>query len=78
MIAAEYAPRMKKLHEKHGPVVRLGPNLLDIDYPELVKVIYGTDGKWKKVVPLPKAHTSLSAKSISYAVRPLQEQQHNH
>ncbi|OHF04526.1 benzoate 4-monooxygenase cytochrome P450 [Colletotrichum orchidophilum] len=48
VITADYAPRMKKLHEKHGPVVRLGPNLLDIDYPELVKVIYGTDGRWKK------------------------------
>ncbi|KAK1981529.1 hypothetical protein LZ30DRAFT_689098 [Colletotrichum cereale] len=47
-ISADYAPRIKKLHEKHGPVVRLGPNLLDIDFPELVKVIYGTDGKWKK------------------------------
>ncbi|KAK2049719.1 cytochrome P450 [Colletotrichum somersetense] len=48
VISADYAPRVKRLHEKHGPVVRLGPNLLDIDFPELVKVIYGTDGKWKK------------------------------
>lgn len=47
--SAQYAPRMKKLHEKYGPVVRLGPNLLDIDYPELSKVVYGTDGKWRKV-----------------------------
>ncbi|KAF6802151.1 hypothetical protein CSOJ01_11806 [Colletotrichum sojae] len=48
VIDANYAPKMKKLHEKYGPVVRLGPNLLDIDLPELVKTIYGTDGKWKK------------------------------
>ncbi|KAG7042730.1 benzoate 4-monooxygenase cytochrome p450 [Colletotrichum scovillei] len=48
VISADYAPRMKKLHEKYGPVVRLGPNLLDIDIPELVKVIYSTDGKWTK------------------------------
>ncbi|KAK8068802.1 Cytochrome P450 monooxygenase vrtE [Apiospora phragmitis] len=40
---------IKKLHEKHGPVVRIGPNTLDIDYPELSKTLCGTDGKWKKV-----------------------------
>lgn len=47
-ISAEYAPRMKKLHEKYGPVVRIGPNLLDIDYPELSRTVYNTDGKWTK------------------------------
>ncbi|KAG9255792.1 cytochrome P450 [Emericellopsis atlantica] len=47
-ISADYAPRMKRLHEKHGPVVRIGPNLLDIDYPELSRTVYNTDGKWKK------------------------------
>lgn len=41
---------MKKLHEEYGPVVRLGPNLLDIDYPELSRVVYNTDGKWIKVM----------------------------
>lgn len=40
---------MKKLHEKYGPIVRIGPNLLDLDYPELSRVIYNTDGKWIKV-----------------------------
>lgn len=40
---------MKKLHEKYGPIVRIGPNLLDLDFPELTRVIYGTDPKWKKV-----------------------------
>ncbi|KAK4156595.1 Pisatin demethylase [Chaetomidium leptoderma] len=48
VIAGEYAPRMKKLHEKYGPIVRIGPNLLDIDIPELSRIIYGTDGKWVK------------------------------
>ena len=47
--AANYGPTVKKLHEKYGPVVRIGPNLLDIDYPEISKVIYGTDGSWIKV-----------------------------
>jgi hypothetical protein len=40
---------IKKLHEKYGPVVRIGPNLLDLDYPELIKILYGTDCKWRKV-----------------------------
>lgn len=39
---------MKKLHEKYGPIVRIGPNLLDLDFPELYRVIYSTDGKWVK------------------------------
>ncbi|KAK7942479.1 Cytochrome P450 monooxygenase vrtE [Apiospora aurea] len=39
---------IKRLHDKHGPVVRIGPNTLDIDYPELIKKFYGTDGKWEK------------------------------
>ncbi|KAL1838075.1 hypothetical protein VTJ49DRAFT_3095 [Mycothermus thermophilus] len=43
----KYASHVKKLHEKYGPVVRLGPNMLDIDLPELCRVIYGTDG-WAK------------------------------
>lgn len=36
------------LHKKYGPVVRLGPNLLDLDYPELIKTIYNIQGNWKK------------------------------
>ncbi len=39
---------MKKLHEKYGPIVRIGPNLLDLDIPDLYRIIYGTDGKWIK------------------------------
>ncbi|EGO59223.1 hypothetical protein NEUTE1DRAFT_121081 [Neurospora tetrasperma FGSC 2508] len=36
------------LHKKYGPIVRIGPNTLDLDYPELIKTIYSTDGKWLK------------------------------
>ena len=43
---------MKKLHEKYGPIVRIGPNLLDLDLPELSRVVYNTDGKWTKVSTL--------------------------
>lgn len=44
-----YHIKIKELHEKYGPVVRIGPNTLDFDIPELIKTIYGTDGKWRKV-----------------------------
>ncbi|KAF5001839.1 hypothetical protein FDECE_10828 [Fusarium decemcellulare] len=44
----KYQWTIKSLHEKYGPVVRIGPNLLDLDYPELIKTIYSTDGKWRK------------------------------
>ncbi|KAK1848824.1 benzoate 4-monooxygenase cytochrome p450 [Colletotrichum chrysophilum] len=50
-----YHVKIKELHDKYGAVVRIGPNTLDLDFPELIKTLYGTDGKWKKVrvVPLP-------------------------
>ncbi|KAF6810906.1 benzoate 4-monooxygenase cytochrome p450 [Colletotrichum plurivorum] len=43
-----YHIKVKELHEKYGPVVRIGPNTLDLDLPGLIKTLYGTDGKWKK------------------------------
>ncbi|KAF9778790.1 hypothetical protein IL306_003266 [Fusarium sp. DS 682] len=43
-----YHVRIKELHDQYGPVVRIGPNTLDLDIPELIKTLYGTDGKWKK------------------------------
>ncbi|KAI8661121.1 hypothetical protein NCS55_00981300 [Fusarium keratoplasticum] len=43
-----YHIKIKELHDKYGPVVRIGPNTLDFDFPELIKTLYGTDGKWKK------------------------------
>lgn len=45
----DYHVQIKKLHEKYGPVLRIGPNTLDLDIPELTKVLYSTDGKWRKV-----------------------------
>nr|RBQ85432.1 hypothetical protein FVER53263_14002 [Fusarium verticillioides] len=43
-----YHIRIKELHDQYGPVVRIGPNTLDLDIPELINTLYGTDGKWKK------------------------------
>lgn len=39
----------KQLHDKYGPVVRMGPNYLDVDYPSLIKVCFDTSGTWRKV-----------------------------
>ncbi|KAK3987511.1 cytochrome P450 [Cladorrhinum sp. PSN332] len=36
------------LHSKYGPVVRIAPNVLDVDYPELLKVVFGIKGEWRK------------------------------
>ena len=49
MRRGEYHIHIKKLHEKYGPVLRIGPKTLDLDIPESAKVIYSTDGKWRKV-----------------------------
>jgi len=39
-----------RLHKKYGPVVRIGPNVIDVDYPELIKTVFNTKGDWKKVL----------------------------
>ena len=78
MWSGKYHLILKKLHSKHGPVVRIGPNLLDLDYPELIKTMYGTNEEWRKVshicrhlVPVPSKLglqylTSLSRQTAFY------------
>ena len=39
----------KRLHEKYGPVVRMAPNYIDVDYPSLIKTCFDFHGVWKKV-----------------------------
>jgi len=36
------------LHKKYGSVVRIAPNVLDVDDPSLLKTVFGTKGGWKK------------------------------
>ncbi|KAF9887541.1 hypothetical protein FE257_010119 [Aspergillus nanangensis] len=36
------------LHKKYGPVVRIAPGVVDLDFPELVKTIYNSKGDYKK------------------------------
>lgn len=37
-----------RTHERYGPVVRTGPNNLDLAIPSLIKTIYSTDNRWLK------------------------------
>ncbi|KAJ5611906.1 hypothetical protein N7528_009011 [Penicillium herquei] len=39
---------MHELHKKYGPVVRIAPNVLDLDIPELIKTIYNTKENYIK------------------------------
>lgn len=39
----------KKLHAKHGVAVRLGPNLVALNDPALIPVIYNARGTFRKV-----------------------------
>ncbi|KAK0637133.1 cytochrome P450 [Bombardia bombarda] len=64
---SNYYKTVKKLHDEHGPVLRLGPNLLSLDYPELIKTIYSTDGKWKKTEAYENNSTVVDGK-ITYNV----------
>ncbi|KAI1772199.1 cytochrome P450 [Hypoxylon cercidicola] len=43
-----YHLHIRKLHQQYGPILRIGPNHLDLDFPELAKTLYGTDVNWRK------------------------------
>lgn len=40
---------VEDLHKEYGPIVRIGPNVIDVDYPELIKTVFNIKGDWKKV-----------------------------
>lgn len=37
------------LHDKHGPLVRIGPNHVSVADPSALKIIYGADNRYQKV-----------------------------
>ncbi|KAH8433934.1 cytochrome P450 [Aspergillus melleus] len=39
---------IQELHKKYGPVVRIAPNVLDLDIPDLIKTIYNTKANYVK------------------------------
>lgn len=38
-----------KLHQKYGPAVRMGPNILSLSDPDLISQVYTTKNPWMKV-----------------------------
>ena len=38
-----------RLHEQYGSAVRLGPNLVSLSDPDLIKVVYDVRGSFVKV-----------------------------
>ena len=42
----------KALHRQYGVAVRLGPNLISLSDPALIKKIYNTKGDYIKVIPV--------------------------
>lgn len=47
-MTGRYHVHMRELHDRYGPIVRIGPNLLDIAMPEVIKTVYGSDTNWRK------------------------------
>lgn len=41
----------RNLHKKYGPIVRTGPNTVDISDPKALPIIYGISSKFVKVSP---------------------------
>lgn len=62
----------KKLHAKHGVAVRLGPNLVALNDPALIPVIYNARGTFRKVrnTPIFSWHLSCNiARGLSGKVK---------
>ena len=43
----------RMLHQKHGSAVQLGPNLISLSDPSLIKTIYNIKGNFLKVITVP-------------------------
>lgn len=46
------------LHKKHGPLVRIGPNMISVDEPSAMSVIYGFKPIYRKVGSSKRCHIS--------------------
>lgn len=40
------------LHRRHGHLVRMGPNMVSVSDPAAIPIIYGFDGRFKKVASI--------------------------
>ena len=51
------------LHEKYGAAVRIGPNVVSLNDPKLLRIIYNTRGDYLKVfISLSYLHTYIDRK----------------
>ena len=41
----------RKLHDRFGPAVRMGPNMISLSDVELIKTVYANDEQYIKVSP---------------------------
>ena len=39
----------RNLHDKFGPAVRMGPNMISLSDVQLIKTVYANDEQYKKV-----------------------------
>lgn len=53
-----------RTHARYGPVVRTGPNHLELDRPDLIKTIYGADGRYRKTDFYPPASNVVGGRVI--------------
>ncbi|KAG9259119.1 cytochrome P450 [Emericellopsis atlantica] len=47
-MACTHTNNHRQLHEKYGPAVRIGPNLVTLNDPELIREVYSTRGDFHK------------------------------
>lgn len=40
---------LERLHKRYGPIVRITPDIIDVDIPEIIKTIFSTKDDWLKV-----------------------------
>lgn len=56
----DYHKVIRKLHDKYGPYVRIGPNVVSIGDPGVFSSIYGITGGYNKVCGFPCSLNELS------------------
>ncbi|KAK3368682.1 cytochrome P450 [Podospora didyma] len=51
-------------HKKYGPVVRIGPNVLDVDYPSMLKTIFNVKAEWRKTESVSSSSVLIGGKVV--------------
>lgn len=50
-VARDQYPRVtSELHRKYGPVICVGPHIIDVDHPDVIRDVFNqTKSEWRKV-----------------------------